>query len=118
MPDLPYSVRISITCGPIEPECTGKSSVLPSGSLSVAVLSLAFFSMISSSAGAQALHRRAIPLVNRVAATAHIVPNVVVGQVEQLRQRVVLRMLREVPVQDDIELEQPAPAFPEQPVFF
>src|SRR3954470_14365673 len=39
MPDLPYRVRMSTTSGPSVPGSTGKSSVLPSGSLRVAVLS-------------------------------------------------------------------------------
>src|SRR5687768_13001235 len=113
MPDLPYSVRMSITVGPIDPDSTGKSSVLPSGSFSVA-----FLSMDSSSAGAQALHRRAIPFVHQVAATAHNVPEVVVGGIEQLRQHPVLRMFQQVALENQVQLEQAATAFPLQPVAF
>src|SRR4051812_1813600 len=103
---------MSMTVGPMVPDCTGKSIVLPSGSLRVA-----FLSMDSSSAGAQALHRRAIPFVQRIAATAHYVPKVVVGRVEQLGQHVVLRVLDEESLENQIELEQSPSALPLQPVF-
>src|SRR4051812_39018634 len=113
MPDLPYSVRISTTSGPVEPLSTGKSSDFPSGSLRVAVLSAMVFYL---SNGAQARHDVLQVGFVILAAPGDDVPQIVVGQVEQLAQRRVIRMLHQVALEDDVQLEQPPTAFPLEPL--
>src|SRR3954464_3191143 len=114
MPDLPYSVRMSTTSGPSVPGSTGKSSVLPSGSLRVAVLS-AMVVILSGAewtrhgSGAQALHDTGKLRVVVVAAADHDVPEIVVGKLEQRAQgrNVLIPQCGDDPRQNEIKLEAP-----------
>src|SRR5689334_10314526 len=123
MPDLPYSVRMSTTSGPSVPGSTGKSSVLPSGSLRVAVLS-AMVVILSSAGwarhggGAQALHDTGKLGIEVVAAPGHDVPEVVVGQIEKRVQgrHILVFQYGDDPLQDEIQLEAPSPALPLEPI--
>src|SRR6185436_1397702 len=113
MPDLPYSVRMSTTSGPSVPSSTGKSRVLPSGSLSVAVLS----AMVVILSGAEARHDAGVLRVVVVAAPDHDVPQVVVGQLEEGVQGrdILISQGGDDPRQYEVELEAPSPALPLQP---
>src|SRR3954452_13855546 len=112
MPDFPYSVRMSTTSGPVVPESTGKSSDFPSGSFSVAFLS----AMALPLCGAQA--RDQMPQVGRkvFASSGDDVPEIVVGQIEDLAELRIVGMPCEIAAEHDVELEKPAPALP--PEFF
>src|SRR5512138_1461451 len=113
MPDLPYSVRMSTTSGPSVPASTGKSSVLPSGSLRVAVLSAMVFIL----GGAKARHDTGELRVVVVAAADHDVPEIVVGQLEKRVQGrdVLIAQRGDDPLQNEIQLEAPSPALPLEP---
>src|SRR2546425_165431 len=112
MPDFAYSGRMSTTSGPVLPESTGNSRLFPSGSLSVAVLS----AMVFLSDGAQARHDILQVRLVVLAATRNDVPQVVVRQIEQRVERVVIRMSREIALQHNVELQQPAPALLLEPL--
>src|SRR4026209_749418 len=113
MPDLPYSVRMSTTSGPSVPASTGKSSVLPSGSLRVAFLS----AMVVILSGANARHDSGELRVVGVAAADHDVPEVVVGQLEERVQGryILISQCGDDPLQHEIQLEAPSPAVPLEP---
>src|SRR3954451_11202400 len=113
MPDFPYSVRISTTSGPSVPGSTGKSSVLPSGSLRVAVLS----AMAVILSGAKARHDAGELRIEVVAAADGDVPEVVVGKLEQRVQgrNVLILQCGDDPRQNEIKLEELSPALPLQP---
>src|SRR4029079_18814779 len=102
MPDFPYSVRMSTTSGPVLPVMTGNSSDFPSGSFRVAVLS-AMIVYLSNSA--QSRHDVSQVGLVPVAAPGNDVPQVVVGQVEELAQRAVIRMPHQVALEHDVQLE-------------
>src|SRR5207344_3359221 len=110
MPDLPYSVRMSTTSGPIVPSSTGKSSILPSGSLSVAVLS----AMVVILSGAKARHDAGELRVEVIAAADHDVPEIVVGKSEKRVQGsyILIAQCGDDPLQDEVQLEAPSPALP------
>src|SRR5262245_31315169 len=122
MPDLPYSVRMSTTSGPSVPSSTGKSRILPSGSLRVAVLS-AMVVILSGAewtrhgSGAQARNDTGETRVVGVAAAYHDVPEVVVGQLEQRIQGrdILISQYGDDPLQHEIQLEAPSPALPLEP---
>src|SRR5581483_7775303 len=99
---------MSTTSGPMVPSSTGKSSVLPSGSFSVAVLSAMALPLC------RAQPRDQMTQVGRkvVASPDDDVPQVVVGQIEQLAELGILRMALEVAAEHDIELQEPASASP------
>src|SRR5688572_2318518 len=101
---------MSTTSGPIVPDSTGNSSEVPSGSFSVA-----FLSMARSLGGAQALDGFLQDLIVALAAADDDVPQVVVGKVQQ-RRRNRLGVLFQIALQDDVQLQQPAPAAPPEPV--
>src|SRR3954467_4302166 len=103
---------MSTTSGPVVPGSTGKSRDLPSGSLSVAVLSAIVFLL----GGAQPQDDVVQVGFIAIAAPRDDVPQIVVGQVEQLAQRCIIRMLHQVALQHDVQLEQAAPAFPSEPL--
>src|SRR3954468_621779 len=108
MPDFPYSVRMSTTSGPVVPESTGKSSDVPSGNFSVAFLS----AMALPLCGAQARDQMSQVGRKAFAASDDDVPQIVVGQIEDLGQLGVVRMPNEIAAEHDVQLEKPAPAFP------
>src|SRR6267142_6923751 len=113
MPDLPYSVRMSTTSGPIVPSSTGKSSVLPSGSLRVAVLS----AMVVILSGAKARHDAGELRVEVVAAADGDVPEIVVGKLEKRAQGrdILIPQCGDDPLQNEIQLEASSPGFPLEP---
>src|SRR5881394_2633260 len=102
---------MSMTSGPVLPESTGNSSDFPSGNFRVAFLS----AMVFLSGGTQMRHDVLQVRLIVVAAARDDVPQVVVGQVEQLRQVRVELSGAQVALQHDIELQQAAPAFPLEP---
>src|SRR5688572_15804336 len=103
---------MSTTSGPVDPSSTGKSSVLPSGSLSVAFLSVIWITLGSP----QARHRFLVAAVVAVAAPDDDVPQIVVGELEQRVQGLHVFILQggDESLQDQIELEQAPAAFPVQ----
>src|SRR3954470_22980923 len=105
---------MSTTSGPTEPENTGNSSVLPSGSLKVAVLS----AMASFSGGAKAGDDFAQVGRIFVAAPDDDIPEVVVGEVEQLIQVFDLIFFHAGKkfLENKVQLQQPSSAFPPEPV--
>src|SRR5258706_2754105 len=103
---------MSMTSGPVLPESTGNSSDFPSGSFRLAVLSVMVFLSGGASGGTQMRHDVLQVRLIVVAAAGDDVPQVVVGQVEQLRQVRVELPGAQVALQHDIELQQAAPAFP------
>src|ERR1041385_3251088 len=113
---------MSTTSGPSVPPSTGKSSVLPSGSLRVAVLS-AMVVILSGAestrrgSGAQALHDTGKLRVVLVAAADRDVPEVVVGQIEERVQGrdILIFQYGDDPLQNEIQLEAPSPALPLEP---
>src|SRR4051812_8941850 len=110
---------MSTTSGPVVPFSTGNSSDFPSGSLSVAILSAIGFSLtfaFSWLRGAQARDDFLEVGFVAIAAPRNDVPQVVVGQVQELAQRRVVGMPHEVALQHDVQLEQAAPALPSQPL--
>src|SRR5258706_12580457 len=106
---------MSMTSGPVLPESTGNSSDFPSGSFRLAVLSVMVFLSGGASGGTQMRHDVLQVRLIAVAAARDDVPQVVVGQVEQLRQVRVELSGAQVALQHDIELQQAAPAFPLEP---
>src|SRR5688572_20558202 len=115
MPALPYSARMSTTSGPTDAGSTGNSSVLPSGSLRVAILSAMRSSLLR---GAKARHDCTQLGGIVVAAPGHDVPEVVVGHIEQRGEAGGFLVLQrgDESAEKQIELQQPAPAFPLQPL--
>src|SRR6185503_7927305 len=103
---------MSTTSGPVEPCSTGKSSVLPSGSLSVAFLSVIWITLSRP----QARYGSRVPPVVPVAAADDNVPQIVVGELEQRVQRLHVFILQDgdESLQHQIELEQAPAAFPVQ----
>src|ERR1051326_8777953 len=114
---------MSTTSGPSVPPSTGKSSVLPSGSLRVAVLS-AMVVILSGAGrarhggGAQALHDTGELRVEVFAAPCHDVPEVVVGQIEKRVQGRNIRIIQcgDDALHNEIQLEAPPPALPLEPI--
>src|SRR4051812_34547982 len=108
MPDLAYSGRISMTSGPVLPGRTGKSSDFPSGSFRLAVLSAMVFL-----SGSAKLRDDVLQVgLKGFAAPRDDIPQVVIGQIQQFGQAGIGFPSPEVALQHDVELEQPAPAFP------
>src|SRR5262245_29136502 len=100
---------MSTTSGPMLPPITGKSSVLPSGRVR-----LAFLSMISPivPTGAKTRHDAAEFCLVSVAAPAHNVEQVVVLQGQDFEQVPVPLIVLQVVLQHEIKLEQPSSAAP------
>src|SRR5512145_1635783 len=65
---------------------------------------------------AQARNRVVVPVVVRIAASDDNVPQVVVRQLEQRRERLIVRVALQVALEHEVELQQAAPAFPVQPM--
>src|SRR5919198_6165477 len=99
---------MSTTSGPVVPESTGNSSDFPSGSFSVAFLSAMAFPLRRAQA------RDHLPQVGRIviASPGDDVPQIIVGQIKKLRQVAVVWMPGDISAEHDVELEQPAAAFP------
>src|SRR5918992_2263257 len=104
---------MSTTSGPVVPESTGKSSVLPSGSLSWAV----FSAMAVSLCSAKALYDGVQSGIVRVAAAGDDIPKVVVRQVEQLVEgtEFVIFQGGDEALENHIQLEKAAPRLPLDP---
>src|SRR4051812_38171819 len=110
---------MSTTSGPIVPGRTGNSRVLPSGSFSVAIFSAMVVLLVGPSLwSAQVRYDVPQPRVVLVAAPGDDVPQLVIGQIQQRieRRHVLILQCGDDPLQNEVELEQPAPAFPLQPV--
>src|SRR5258708_27068471 len=103
---------MSMTSGPVLPASTGNSSDFPSGNFRVAFLS----AMVFLSSGTQARHDVLQVRLIVVAAAGDDIPQVVVGQVEQFGQAGIGLPRPEVALQDDVEFQQAAPAFPFEPL--
>src|ERR1700682_3318046 len=90
MPDLPYKVRMSTTSGPMVPESTGNSRLLPSGSVSVDFLSMIVTRLceLSSSVLGGSKQRHDVVEVRfvPVAAADHDVPEIVVREFKDFVQ--------------------------------
>src|SRR5919197_4695492 len=99
---------MSTTSGPVVPESTGNSSDFPSGSFSVAFLSAMAFPLLRAQA------RDHLPQVGRIviAPPGDDVPQIVVGQFEELGELGIIGMPDDVAAKHDVELEQPPAAFP------
>src|SRR5688572_4052066 len=61
---------------------------------------------------AQARNRVVVPVLVRIAASDDNVPQVVVRQLEQRRERLIVGVALQVALQHEVELQQAAPAFP------
>src|SRR5262245_34768955 len=103
---------MSTTSGPVLPCSTGKSSVLPSGSLSVAVLSAMVFSL----SGAESRYGFREAGIVLVAAACNDVPQVVVRHVEKRVQRRIVRILDQISLKNQVELQQAPAALPVEAV--
>src|SRR4051812_44904451 len=105
---------MSMTLGPMAPSNTGKSRVFPSGSLSEAILSAMVCFLGCAKSRDEVVQ---VGLVG-IAAAHHDVQQVVVGQLEKLIERIRFPLLQGVSLhesfQDDIKLQQAAPALPVQ----
>src|SRR2546423_1235329 len=99
---------MSTTSGPVVTESTGKSSDRPSGRCSVAVL-------LAMAIPLRRAHARDhLPQVGRIviASPGDDVPQIVVGQIKKLGELGIVGMPGEITLKHDVELEQPAAAFP------
>src|SRR5258708_15285920 len=96
--------------GPMVPDITGKSSVLPSGRVRLAFLSI----VVPFLDGAQARHYPSKFRLVAVAAPADDVPQIIVGKIEELYQLLIVRCFFQIPGQYQIKLEQTSPALPHQ----
>src|SRR6266851_6027433 len=112
---------MSNTSGPTVPRYTGRSSPLPPSSVSE-TFPLASIMVRSWSCGAQRLHHLPELRVPALRPSHHEVEEIVVRKLQQpfQRRRVVLahsrsRLLPE-PLEHNVQLEQPPPALPLQPL--
>src|SRR5512135_437025 len=109
---------MSTTSGPTDPDRIGNSMLRPSGSLRLACLSTVF----SLSTRPEAPDDLAQARFVLVAAAVHDVPQLVVRELEQLVQTRQLlgvqsdRLALQEALEHQIELEQPAAAFPLQTI--
>src|SRR6476620_7227736 len=130
MPVCAYSLRMSMTSGPIVPRYTGSSTLgLPLANDRVALLSAGFMSVpliksLPASLAAQQVQQLAdlgaVELAGRLASREHQVQEVIVRELHQFledhalpgRDRVA--MAGKEPLEEQVVLQQPAAATPPQ----